>query len=87
MNIFRKKRGVKVGRAMDFKQKEVVNMTDGKRLGFVTDVEIDLSTGEIKAIVVPGPNRILGLFGGTGDIVIPWNHIKKIGDDIILVDI
>ena len=75
-----------MGRAMDFKQKEVVSMKDGRRLGYVYDVDVDLATGELKAIVVPG-GRILGLFGSTGDIVIPWQNIKKIGEDIILVDL
>ena len=75
-----------MGRAMDFKQKEVVSVKDGRRLGYVYDVDVDLSTGELKAIVVPG-GRFLGLFGNTGDIVIPWQNINKIGEDIILVDI
>lgn len=74
-------------RASDFKQKEVINVSDGKRLGFVYDVEIDMNTGAIKAIVVPGPGKILGLFGRDTDYVIPWENIKKVGDDIILVEI
>ena len=67
--------------------KEVINVSDGCRLGFVSDVEIDLATGKVAALVVPGPCRFFGLFGRGDDFVIPWRCICRIGDDIILVDI
>ncbi|MDK2798883.1 MAG: hypothetical protein PWP27_555 [Clostridiales bacterium] len=73
-------------RASDFRQKEVINIADGKRLGFVYDVEIDMSKGVIESIIVPGPGKFLGLFGHDTDYVIPWDSIKKVGEDIILVD-
>ena len=75
-----------MGRALTFKQKEVINLIDGRRLGYVQDVEADFSTGEITAIVVPGTSKMFCM-GNKGDITIPWNKIKKIGDDIILVEI
>ncbi len=75
-----------MGRALTFKQKEVINLLDGRRLGYVQDVEADFSTGEITAIVVPGTSKMFSM-GNKGDITIPWNKIKKIGDDIILVEI
>ncbi|NLM49990.1 MAG: YlmC/YmxH family sporulation protein, partial [Clostridiaceae bacterium] len=62
------------------------NIKDGRRLGFVTDVELNLESGRIDSIVVPGPARLLGFFGQSEDIVIPWDKIHKIGDDIILVE-
>ena len=75
-----------MGRALTFKQKEVINLIDGRRLGYVHEVEADFSTGEITAIVVPGTSKMFSM-GNKGDITIPWNKIKKIGDDIILVEI
>ena len=75
-----------MGRALTFKQKEVINLLDGRRLGYVQDVEADFSTGEITAIVVPGTSKMFSM-GNKGDFTIPWNKIKKIGDDIILVEI
>ena len=75
-----------MGRALTFKQKEVINLIDGRRLGYVQDVEADFSTGEITAIVVPGTSKMFSM-GNKGDITIPWNKIRKIGDDIILVEI
>ncbi|MDR7865780.1 MAG: YlmC/YmxH family sporulation protein [Sporomusaceae bacterium] len=70
----------------DLKIKEVVNVIDGKRLGAITDIEIDIESGRLTAIVVPGPGRFLGLFGRNEDIVIPWDKISKIGVDCILVE-
>lgn len=75
-----------MGRAMTFKQKEVINLLDGKRLGYVQDVEADFSTGKITAIIVPGNNKIFSM-NNKNDFVIPWDKIVKIGDDIILVEV
>lgn len=74
-----------MGRALTFKQKEVINLTDGRRLGYVQDVEANFETGEITAIIVPSTNKFFSL-GNKGDIIIPWNNIRRIGDDIILVE-
>lgn len=70
----------------DLKTKEVINVLDGKRLGAITDIEIDIESGRLTAIVVPGPGRFLGLFGRNDDIVVPWDKISKIGVDCILVE-
>ena len=74
-------------KGLDFKHKEVVNITNGKRLGFVQDVCADLETGMITSIIVPGNNKILSIFSSANDIVIPLQNIKCIGDDLILVEI
>lgn len=74
-------------RIYDMKQKEVINSSDGIRLGFISDIEVDLKEGKILKVFVPGPSKILGMFGGQKEYVIPWNRITKIGEDIILVDI
>lgn len=75
-----------MNRTADFKQKEVINISDGKRLGFVCDVEINLESGKLDAIIIPGEGRFFGLFGKDNEYVIPWSKIKKIGEDIILVE-
>ena len=66
--------------------KEVICISDGRRLGFVADVQIDLPEGNICAIMVPCPGKLLGTFGPHDEYCIPWNCIKKIGPDIVLVD-
>ncbi len=72
---------------MDFRHKEVININDGKRLGFVQDVCANLETGKITSIIVPGSKKMRNMFSKDEDIVIEWEKIKCIGEDIILVEI
>lgn len=65
-------------KGLDFKHKEVVNINDGKRLGYVQDVTADLETGIITSIIVPGSNKFLNMFSANNDIVIPWKDIRCI---------
>ena len=67
--------------------KEVICISDGRRLGFIEDVEVEVPEGKITAIVVPGPCRYLGLWGQREDFCIPWTCIRRIGPDIVLVDV
>ena len=64
--------------------KEVICVSDGRRLGFVTDVQVELPGGNVCAIVVPCPGRFPGGFGRRDDFIIPWNCIRRIGPDILL---
>ncbi len=70
-------------RVTDLRCKEVINIRDGARLGYISDVEVDVDCGQVVAIVVPGCG--FSLFGGE-DYVIPWENICRIGEDIVLVD-
>ena len=67
--------------------KEVICIADGRRLGFVSDVQVEMPEGTVCAILVPGPGKVLGLCGHRDTYCIPWSCIRKIGPDIILVDI
>lgn len=70
----------------DFQTKDVINIVDGKKLGQITDLELDLRQGRIDSIVVPQFTKYFGLFGGGGtEVVIPWRNIVKIGADVVLV--
>ncbi len=70
----------------ELKTKEVINISDGARLGYISDVEIDLTTGRIIAVVLPGVYKMMGFLGREEDIIIKWDNIKKIGDDIIIIE-
>ena len=72
-------------KGLDFKHKEVINIKDGKRLGYVQDVCADLETGVITSIIVPGSNKIINIFAGNNDIVIPWQNVKCIGNDFLRI--
>ncbi len=74
-------------RIYELREKEVVNICDCKRIGFVADVEIDPKNGCVEAIIVPECSKLCGLFGKDNEYVIPWNCIRQIGPDIILVEV
>lgn len=66
--------------------KEVINVCDGTRYGYVNDVEVDCSCGKITALIVHGKRQLNTIFSKNCDIIIPWEAIKRIGDDLILTD-
>jgi YlmC/YmxH family sporulation protein len=76
-----------MNRTGDLKQKEVINMSDGRRLGFVYDLEINMEDGRIEALILPGGGRLFGIIGKDNEIVIPWDRVRIVGEDTILVDI
>ena len=71
-------------RMSELKKREVINVCDCRRLGFVGDLDIDPCSGKILAIIVPGPGCVCGFLGREKDFVIPFDDICQIGDDIIL---
>ncbi len=72
-------------RMSELKRREVINVCDCKRWGFVGDLDVDPCTGRILAIIVPGPGCVCGFLGREKEFVIPFGDICQIGDDIILV--
>ncbi len=74
-------------RICELREKEVINICDCKRLGCVMDVDIDVCTGQVTALIVPGPGRLCGLLGKEFEYVIPWRCIRQMGPDIILVEV
>ena len=73
-------------RLAQLRYKEVVSVSDGSRFGFVGDIEVDLDTGRVTALVVPGRLRLLGLLGREEDRYVPWDAVRRFGQDIILVE-
>lgn len=70
----------------DLRDKDVININDGRKLGCVSNVDIDICSGRLSAIMVPG--EIKGfIFGRCEEVRIPWERIVRIGDDAILVDL
>lgn len=74
-------------RIEELNRKEVINIRDGVRLGFVSDVEVDIKTGHVVAVIVQGGCKILCVFGKDVEYIIPWCKIETIGEDIIIVNI
>ncbi len=71
----------------DLRTREVVNIQDGRKLGVIKDLDLDVERGRINALVLPGPNRFMNIFTRREDIVVPWEQIVKIGRDVILVEV
>ena len=71
----------------ELKQKDVINICDGRRLGKPIDLALNDSAC-VSALIVPGPSSFLGCFNPDREgLSIPWEHIRRIGDDVILVEL
>lgn len=82
----RQQGGEQMVRISDFQVKDVVSISDGRKLGNVEDIDINLDNGTIESIIVGGSSgKMFGLFGKEDEVVIPWSNIVKIGTDVILV--
>lgn len=68
------------------REKEIINVCDGKRLGFISDAVIDICTGHICALVLLFDQRIFG-FGKCEELVIPWEKVCCFGKDAVLVNL
>ena len=74
-------------RVCELRKKEGINICSGRRLGCIVDVEINVCSGEGEAVIIPGPGKICGLIGTDGENVITFACIRKIGPDIVIVEI
>ena len=74
-------------RMIELRQKEVINICSCKSMGCPVDIDFCCPSGQIQSLIVPGPCRLGGLLGRESEYVIPWECIRQIGEDIILVEI
>ena len=73
--------------AFQISNKEGINICDCKRLGYVGDVDFDMDTGCLLAIIVPGPGCFCGFLVREKEYIIPYSDICQVGRDIILVKV
>lgn len=70
----------------ELRKKDVICIGDGRLLGRIADLEIDVSNGQIRAVIVPGGAGIGCFFhGDKGIVTVPFKQIACIGDDVVLV--
>ncbi|WP_078554822.1 YlmC/YmxH family sporulation protein [Bacillus alkalicellulosilyticus] len=69
----------------ELQAKDIVNIENGKRLGHLGDIDINLSSGQIDALIINGTGKMMSFFSKEDELVIPWANIEKIGSDCILV--
>lgn len=72
-------------RLSDLQNKDIVNVSDGKNIGSIIDVNINESNGNIISFVIEPNKNFFKFFNRGSDTVIQWNSITKIGEDVILV--
>jgi len=71
----------------ELRNKEIINAEDGKRLGFLFDVDVNLEDGKLEALILKGTGKLFGFIGTDKDMIIPWNMVQKVGHDTIIVSI
>lgn len=69
----------------DIRNKEVINIRSGSKIGYVDDIEFDAESFTVKSLVIYGRGRFFGFFGRDDDVVIKCRDIEIIGTDTILV--
>ncbi len=70
----------------DLQEKDIINIKDGKKIGKIIDAEID-NNGKILYLIIEEKNGFKGLFSMKGNINITFMQIKKIGTDVILIEL
>ncbi len=69
----------------EFQIKDVVDVSSGKKLGTIGDIDINVTSGKIQAIIIGGTGKMMGFFGKEEEMIVPWRNIVKIGEDVILI--
>jgi len=69
--------------------KEIINLYDGARLGMIGESEllIDIESGKVESIIVPTNGTLINLFNRQKELIIPWRAIKKVGNEVIIVEL
>lgn len=71
----------------DLRVRDVVNILDGKKLGNIVDIDLDLEHGKVLSLVLPGRTRGFSFFSRREEVIVPWSKIIRIGRDVILVEV
>jgi YlmC/YmxH family sporulation protein len=69
--------------------KEIINLNNGERLGLLTnsDIIVEEKTGRIISLLMPERKMQFRIFGDLDNIEVPWGSIRKIGNDMIIVEL
>ena len=73
-------------RVQELLRREVIDLSCGEKMGYASDVELDTDSGRIAALILPEKGRGMNLFGKPNEIRIPWRDIRRISDDLIMVE-
>ncbi|AEM78997.1 YlmC/YmxH family sporulation protein [Thermoanaerobacter wiegelii] len=73
-------------KASELRDKDVIDINTGEKLGNIIDIEVNLEEGRVEGIVIPKETSFFRFFNKDIEIYLLWESIKKIGTDVILVD-
>ena len=71
----------------ELQRKDIINILDGKKIGKIIDVEFDQNSGYMIKFIIEKNNFVKNLFTNNDEVTIRFNQIKKMGEDVILIDI
>jgi YlmC/YmxH family sporulation protein len=71
----------------ELSKKDIINIKDGKRIGKIVDVEFDINNGYMIKFIIESTNVIKSIFSNSEELTIKFSQIKKLGEDVILIDI
>ncbi len=74
-------------RLSDLQNKSLVNINDGRNIGNIIDVKVEEQTGNIKSLIIEGKGGMFTFLNKDSELEIFWSDIKKIGEDVILVNL
>ena len=74
-------------RISDIMEKEIINVKNGKKMGFITDIDMDINEGKVISFTITGEGGRSFFSRGSEGEVIFFNDILKIGCDTIIVNI
>ena len=71
----------------DLRNKEVINIYNGKSLGFIEDIALDLEKGIVEGLVIPQQGGgLFSFFNKSSEIIVPWSCVRRVGDEVVLVE-
>ena len=73
-------------RLSELQNKDVINITDGKKVGNIIDIAIE-NNGRMTSLIVEKSKFFVSMFSNKNELEIKWEQIEKIGEDVILVNI
>lgn len=74
-------------RLSDLQRKDIVNINDGRIIGRIIDAEINDKDGSLESLIIEKSKYMRSLFSSDSDVTIKFEQIKKLGSDVILVEL
>ena len=71
----------------ELQKKDIINIKDGRRVGRIVDANVDINSGYMIDFVIEKNSFVKNIFYNNNEFKIKFSQIKKLGEDVILIDI